>query len=192
MKRGPEVEERSDEQVAEQQNGKTTEQQDAQVAEQPDDQLVEQPDAQPMEQQDPGSHVEAETDTYVEPEPVSRFSREEKGKGKAVDERREAHAPIKLVDEKPSLAPVIALGHHEETPDEATAVEVADQIAVKENGERPSRSYLQSPRVRPDAPETKEEVGLFSPPCGIRLSLVSVVLVADFPQLYRAAAANPS
>lgn len=103
-----------------------------------------------MEQQNATLPLETEADTYVEPEPVSRFSREEKGKGRATDDRRDSSV-VALPAENLSLAPVVTPGQD---------VPVLDTIApdvAKENGERPSRSYLSSPRIRSGGVD-KEEV----------------------------------
>jgi hypothetical protein len=104
---------------------------------------------QHKEQQHVTLASEPEADTYVEPEPVSRFSREEKGKGKAVEDRRDALL-FGPPAEDLSLAPVVTLAQ------EIPVAETAAREVTTEKGERPSRSYLASPRIRSGGVENEE------------------------------------
>lgn len=156
MKPDPEVEEMEESKgsAGDQTPGKQSElaeAQDAQSPEQPKEEVMEQHVA-------PAVEPEPEPDTYVEPEPVSRFSREEKGKGKAVDERRLSDSPMETSNAKPSLAPVVTVGQNTAIPDQGTAVHAADQTTSQQDNERPSRSYLRSPTVQASVAESKEDV----------------------------------
>lgn len=99
----------------------------------------------------------AQADTFVEPEPVSRFSREEKGKGKAVDARGAVPSDVKpqSVDGTQQLA------------DGTEPVNGLQSKPVLEETERPSRSYIvQSPRERSNTVETLEVDKVSTVRCG--------------------------
>ena len=151
--------------------------QDAQSSEQPKEEVMEEHVVSAVE-------PEPEPDTYVEPEPVSRFSREEKGKGKAVDERRLSESPVEASHAKLSLAPVVTVEQNTAILDKGTAVQAANETKPKEDNERPSRSYLRSPTAWASVGEMKEDVSPASTCDQPLLRLGLVVVVAHLAQLY--------
>jgi hypothetical protein len=88
-------------------------------------------------------------DTFVEAEPISRFSKEEKGKGKAVDDRKGETRKDKAVDERNALglASDVDLGAVDHQLARNAEPVGAPSGPAMEETERPSRSYIaQSPR----------------------------------------------
>lgn len=104
------------------------------------------------------------TDSFVEAEPVSRFSKEEKGKGKAVEDRKEAFGQSKNMKEREpsSSTDEVNVGSDEERRTNGVDAVAAASTPVIAETERPSRSYIaQSPRQSTSLPKTadKDKVG---------------------------------